>query len=158
MIERILLVMNRSAGTSYSNDAVHKVQYAATELLGENSDLQVEVVGDHSEVTACTTAFLAASHTPAWIRDNMREDGLLVTDSFTADAYALSGRYVGYKAHYYPPDVYKMLMDYCGFDGLNATVKSGRDAINHVMLFSPRKLDAEDAALPEDNNDNHKEE
>jgi hypothetical protein len=38
-----------------------------------------------------------------WIRKNLREDGLLVTDSFTPEAYALSGRYVGYKANYYEP-------------------------------------------------------
>ncbi len=73
-----------------------------------------------------------------WVRRNIREEGLLVTDSFTPEAYALSGRYAGYKANYFPPEVYKMLMDYCGFDGLNALVESGRDAINHVMLLSPR--------------------
>lgn len=93
-----------------------------------------------------------------WVRENIREDGILVTDSFTPEAYALSGKYVGYKANYYPPDVYKVLMDYCGFDGLHASVESGRDAINHVMLFSPRKLEAEGAALPESNIDTRVEE
>lgn len=73
-----------------------------------------------------------------WVRDNLREDGLLVTDSFTPEAYALSGWYVGYQAHYYTPEVYKALMGYCGFDGLNAEVESGRDAINHVLLASPQ--------------------
>jgi broad-specificity NMP kinase len=74
-----------------------------------------------------------------WVYENIRPDGVLVTDSFTPEAYALSGRYVGYKANYYTPAVYKALMDYCGFDGLNAHVESGRDKINHVMLFRPRK-------------------
>ena len=83
-----------------------------------------------------------------WIRQNIREGGLLVTDSFSPEAYALSGRYVGYKATYYTPDVYKMLMDYCGFDGLNALVESGRDAITHVMLLSPRKLRMAVADIP----------
>jgi cytidylate kinase len=73
-----------------------------------------------------------------WIRKNLREDGLLVTDSFTPEAYALSGRYVSYKANYYEPEVYRVLVDYCGFDGLGAEVESGRDRINHVLIASPR--------------------
>jgi Thymidylate kinase len=73
-----------------------------------------------------------------WVRKNLREDGLLVTDSFTPEAYALSGRYVGYKANYYEPEVYRALLDYCGFDGLGASVESGRDRINHVLIASPR--------------------
>jgi hypothetical protein len=73
-----------------------------------------------------------------WIRKNLREDGILVTDSFTPEAYALSGRYVGYKANYYEPEVYRALVDYCGFDGLGAEVESGRDRINHVLIASPR--------------------
>jgi hypothetical protein len=73
-----------------------------------------------------------------WIRENLREDGLLVTDSFTPEAYALSGRYVGYKANYYEPEVYRVLVDYCGFDGLGADVESGRDGINHVLIAAPR--------------------
>jgi SAM-dependent methyltransferase len=73
-----------------------------------------------------------------WIRKNLREDGLLVTDSFTPEAYALSGRYAGYKANYYEPEVYRVLVDYCGFDGLGADVESGRDRINHVLIASPR--------------------
>src|SRR5215217_7952741 len=73
-----------------------------------------------------------------WIGKNLREDGLLVTDSFTPEAYALSGRYVGYKANYYEPEVYQVLVDYCGFDGLGADVESGRDRINHVLIASPR--------------------
>lgn len=65
MVERILLLINRSAGTACSDDAVSRVRCAATEFLGKNVDLQVEVVGDHQEVAACTTAFLAASHASA---------------------------------------------------------------------------------------------
>lgn len=69
----------------------------------------------------------------AWLRRNLAEGGLLVTDCFTPEAYALSGRYIGYKANYYTPDVYKAMLDFCGFDGLNASVVSGRDHINHVL-------------------------
>jgi SAM-dependent methyltransferase len=73
-----------------------------------------------------------------WLRENLREGGVLITDSFTPEAYALSGRYVGYKASYYEPEVYRALVDYCGFDGLGAEVESGRDGINHVLIASPR--------------------
>lgn len=73
-----------------------------------------------------------------WIRKNLHEDGVLITDSFTPEAYALSGRYVGYKANYYEPEVFRTLVDYCGFDGLGADVESGRDGINHVLITSPR--------------------
>jgi hypothetical protein len=73
-----------------------------------------------------------------WIRENLREDGVLMTDSFTPEAYALSGRYVGYKGNYYEPEVYRALVDYCGFDGIGAEVESGGDGINHVLVASPR--------------------
>jgi thymidylate kinase-like protein len=73
-----------------------------------------------------------------WLRDKLRRDGHLITDSFTAEAYALSGRYIGYKANYYTPEVYKAILDYCGFDGLTAELESGRDGINHVFVAAPR--------------------
>jgi hypothetical protein len=73
-----------------------------------------------------------------WVRENLRDDGVLITDSFTPEAYALSGRYVGYKANYYEPEIYRALVDYCGFDGIGAEVESGRDEINHVLVASPR--------------------
>jgi broad-specificity NMP kinase len=73
-----------------------------------------------------------------WLRKNLSEKGVLVTDCFTPDAYALSGRYVGYKASYYEPDVYRVLADYCGFEGRTASVESGRDGINHVVSIRPR--------------------
>lgn len=80
-----------------------------------------------------------------WVRKNLREEGHFITDSFTPEAYALSGRYVGYKAHYYTPEVYRALADYCGFDGLSAAVGSGRDGINHVLVASPRAPRSGDA-------------
>jgi len=72
-----------------------------------------------------------------WLRENLKSTGKLVTDCFTPAGYSLSGRYVGYQAHYYSPQRYRMLLDTAGFDGLNATVQSGRDSINHIMLASP---------------------
>jgi hypothetical protein len=74
----------------------------------------------------------------AWLRRNLSEDGVLVTDCFTPGAYALSGRYIGYKANYYTPEVYKAMLDYCGFDGVGADVESGRDHLNHVLVTRPR--------------------
>ena len=74
-----------------------------------------------------------------WLRANLRGDGLLVTDCFTPAAYATGGAAMGYKASYYPPAVMKVLLDYCGFDGMAATVESGRDRINHVLVASMRK-------------------
>jgi len=74
-----------------------------------------------------------------WVYENIRGDGVLVSDCFTPEFYALSGRYVGYKASYYTPALYRAVTDYCGFDGTGAQVESGRDEINHVMLFQPKK-------------------
>ena len=73
-----------------------------------------------------------------WVRANLREDGLLVTDCFTPAAYATGGAAMGYKASYYPPGVIKALLDYCGFDGMTASVDSGRDRINHVVVAANR--------------------
>lgn len=82
-----------------------------------------------------------------WLREHLRADGLLVSDCFTPEAYALSGRYVGYKAQYYTPENYRALLDYCGLDGLPAAVESGRDAINHVVVARPRPLPAQTETL-----------
>lgn len=73
-----------------------------------------------------------------WLSAHLRADGLLVTDVFTPAAYATGGAAMGYKASYYPPQVMKALLDYCGFDGMAASVESGRDGINHVLMASRR--------------------
>jgi hypothetical protein len=78
-----------------------------------------------------------------WARENMREGGTLITDSFTPEAYALSGRYAGYRANYYSPEIYKALADYCGFDGLRAKTVSGKNGINHVMTVPLREWKGE---------------
>jgi hypothetical protein len=76
-----------------------------------------------------------------WLRECLREDGLLLTDCFNPEAYALSGRYAGYKAQYYSPDHYRSLLDYCGFNGTGVVVQSGPNGINHVLIASPRPLE-----------------
>jgi hypothetical protein len=73
-----------------------------------------------------------------WLSANLRRDGLLVTDCFSAAAYSLGGRMLGYRAHYYSPELYRSLLDSCGFDGAGIEVESGDDRINHVMLAEPR--------------------
>ena len=75
-----------------------------------------------------------------WLAANLRPDGLLVSDCFTAAAYSLGGRYIGYRAHYYTPRLYASLLDYCGFDAGSTTIQSGRDAINHVLVTRPAAL------------------
>ena len=73
-----------------------------------------------------------------WLGSNVRQDGVLVTDCFTPAAYAIGGAALGYRANYYPPAVMRVILDYCGFDGLAADVESGRDGINHVLLAPVR--------------------
>src|SRR3989442_15481694 len=68
-----------------------------------------------------------------WLGTNVRPDGVLVTDCFTPAAYAVGGAAMGYRANYYPPAVMRVILDYCGFDGLAAEVESGPDAINHLL-------------------------
>jgi energy-coupling factor transporter ATP-binding protein EcfA2 len=74
-----------------------------------------------------------------WLRRNLKQDGRLFTDCFTPEAYALSGRYIGYKANYYTPEVYKAMLHFCGFDSLDAQFESGRDQINHVLVAKVSK-------------------
>ncbi len=74
-----------------------------------------------------------------WLREKLKPTGKLFTDCFTPAGYSLSGRYAGYQAHYYSPERYQMLLDAAGFDGLHATVQSGRDQINHVVVVSPTR-------------------
>ncbi|MBI4295675.1 MAG: hypothetical protein HY667_01015 [Chloroflexi bacterium] len=72
-----------------------------------------------------------------WIRQNIRRDGILVSDCFTPASYAISGWHFGYKANYYTPEVYRAMADYCGFDGFGARCESVQNKMNHVLLFLP---------------------
>ena len=72
-----------------------------------------------------------------WLRSNLRPQGILVTDCFSAAAYSLGGSYIGYRAHYYSASLYCCLLDYSGFDGDHVSVESGRDCINHVVVARP---------------------
>jgi hypothetical protein len=73
-----------------------------------------------------------------WLHEQLDLDGVLVTDCFMAASYSLGGRYVGYRANYYSAALYRSMVDYCGFDGSAATVETGADRINHVLIARPR--------------------
>lgn len=72
-----------------------------------------------------------------FLRDAMADSGTLVSDCFTPAPYALSGRYVGYKASYFTPKVYAGLVGLAGFAQTSRPIGSGRDQINHVLTFRP---------------------
>ena len=79
------------------------------------------------------------------LRSHLEPDGLLVSDCFMAAAYALGGRYIGYRAQYYSPDLYRALLEHAGFDGPGTEIEGGRGGINHVVLASPRSARGREA-------------
>jgi hypothetical protein len=60
--------------------------------------------------------------------------GVLFTECFTPQAFALSGKYAGYKANYYSPDEFTNILAYCGFDAANVSWTSDPQGINHVCM------------------------
>ena len=69
-----------------------------------------------------------------WLRENLKSTGKLThrlfhADSSPADTSGIRSITTSQR--------YRMLLDTAGFDGLNATVQSDRDSINHIMLASP---------------------
>ncbi len=60
--------------------------------------------------------------------------GVLFIDCFTPKAYALSGKYIGYKANYYSRHEFTNILDYCGFDPANMIWLSDSEGINHVCV------------------------
>ncbi|MBN1699129.1 MAG: hypothetical protein JW881_16540 [Spirochaetales bacterium] len=69
----------------------------------------------------------------------IKPDGVCLTDTFTAAAYSFSGYYAGFRGNYYEPEIYRAMLDYAGFNGQYATVESGRDGINHLIVVRPRR-------------------
>ncbi len=66
-VERILLIVNRAAGTGYSRDTAERLRDLLTDAVGERATLRVEIVDDHPTARICASRFLAASNTPALI-------------------------------------------------------------------------------------------
>ena len=71
-------------------------------------------------------------------RHLLAPDGVLFTDCFTPQAFALSGKYVGYKANYYSPREFTSILAYCGFEPADITWESGTEGINHVCVARTR--------------------
>ncbi len=65
--ERVLLIVNRSAGIGHDHAVVDRLQAMLAELSVERAALQVEVVGDHPAARARANKFLAASDATALI-------------------------------------------------------------------------------------------
>jgi hypothetical protein len=63
--ERILLIVNRTAGIGHSRAIVDRLRAMLAELSGERATLQVEVVGDHPAARARANDFLMTSDAPA---------------------------------------------------------------------------------------------
>jgi SAM-dependent methyltransferase len=69
------------------------------------------------------------------IRDRLlASGGVLLTDCFTQDTYALSGKQMGYKNNFYSPEDYASLLAYCGFEFNDIVWKSGPEGINHTFV------------------------
>ena len=65
--ERILLIVNRSAGIGHGDPVVGRLRSMLVKLLGEEATLQVEVVTDHPEARTRAKEFLDASDVPGLI-------------------------------------------------------------------------------------------
>jgi hypothetical protein len=65
--ERVLLIVNRTAGTGHDHATVDRLRAMLVKFSGEQATLQVEVVGDHSAARTRAKEFMAASDPPALI-------------------------------------------------------------------------------------------
>ena len=67
MVERVLLVVNRSSATGHGNTTVDRLCSTLDGALGHKMEIQVEVVDDHPQAREQTEAFLAISDAPALV-------------------------------------------------------------------------------------------
>jgi len=67
MVERVLLVVNRSSATGHSGATVDHLRSTLGKALGHETELQVEVVDDHPQAREQTKAFLEVSGAPALV-------------------------------------------------------------------------------------------
>ena len=67
IVERILLIVNRTAGLGHDHALVDRLRTMLAKAFGEQATLQVEVVGDHPAARARANEFLGASKAPALI-------------------------------------------------------------------------------------------
>jgi thymidylate kinase len=78
-----------------------------------------------------------------WVRSCLAADGLLVADCFSPAPHAVSGHHMGFRASYFEPATFAVLLDACGLDGLGARVRSGGGGHNHVLVAAPGELAAQ---------------
>lgn len=64
------------------------------------------------------------------------QSSVFFTDCFTPHAFALSGKYFGYRASYYCPREFTDLLTYCGFSSMPAALTWSSDptGINHLCI------------------------
>jgi hypothetical protein len=67
IVERILLIVNRTAGIGHGHALVDRLRTMLAKPFGEQATLRVEVVGDHPAARARANEFLGASRAPALI-------------------------------------------------------------------------------------------
>ena len=67
IVERILLIVNRTAGLGHDHALVDRLRTMLAKAFGEQATLQVDVVGDHPAARARANEFLGASKAPALI-------------------------------------------------------------------------------------------
>jgi hypothetical protein len=67
IVERILLIVNRTAGIGHDQAVVNRLRTIVAKPFGEQATLRVEVVGDHPAARACASEFLKASKASALI-------------------------------------------------------------------------------------------
>ena len=68
--------------------------------------------------------------------------GILITDCFSPDTYALPGKYIGYKANYYDSLEFSRILTYCGF--ADVAWISAPNSLNHTYIAhrTPGKMNA----------------
>lgn len=66
-VERALLIINRSAGTSQDEFVVERLAAYFRKGLGELSRVKVEFVSNHADARACAAEFMSESETPALV-------------------------------------------------------------------------------------------
>ena len=67
VVERILLIVNRTAGIGHGHALVERLRTMLAKPFGEQATLRVEVVGDHPAARARANEFLGDSKAPALI-------------------------------------------------------------------------------------------
>jgi hypothetical protein len=67
MVQRVLVLMNRSSGAGHDAGLAGRLQARLAEALGSHIPLQSEVVSGHEQARTCARSFLDISQTPAAI-------------------------------------------------------------------------------------------